>query len=135
MSEVKTILLVDDDVDFVESNTVMLEAFGYRVISATDGSRALALASAEHPDLMILDIMMTYDTEGFDVAREVRSRPELRDMKILMVSGIVSEKKLGGMPKPDGQWLPVERVLEKPIDPPKLIAEVQRLLQGAGGGA
>jgi CheY-like chemotaxis protein len=128
MADQKTILLVDDDEEFTASNREMLEAFGYRVLTACNGTEGVATAQREQPDLMILDMMMTYDTEGLDVARAIRANQSLSSMKILMVSGIVSEKKLSAMPKPDPQWLPVERTLEKPIDPPRLIAEVQRLL-------
>ncbi len=134
MAEQRTILLVDDDEEFTESNREMLEAFGYRVVTAPNGSEGIAAALRERPDLMVLDIMMTYDTEGLDVAREIRTHPELSGMKILLVSGIVREKKLGAMPQPDAQWLPVERTMEKPIDPPKFIAEIERLL-AAGGSA
>jgi CheY-like chemotaxis protein len=128
MADQKTILLVDDDEEFTASNREMLEAFGYRVLTACNGAEGVATAQHERPDLMILDMMMTYDTEGLDVARAIRANQSLSSMKILIVSGIVSEKKLSAMPKPDPQWLPVERTLEKPIDPPRLIAEVQRLL-------
>mgnify|MGYP006303979667 CR=1 FL=1 len=131
------ILIVDDNEDFLESNRFMLEAFDYCVYTARDGKEAVSRALEVKPDLMILDIMMTYETEGFAVAREVRARPELRDMKILMVSGIASEKKLSGMPDPDRQWLPVERVLEKPIEPSALMAEIRKCMKtpSEGGGA
>ncbi len=71
------ILLVDDDLDFVKSTTDLLEAHGYRVISAQDGTSGLSLAKQEHPDLMVLDVMMATKTEGFDVARRIPSCPEL----------------------------------------------------------
>lgn len=128
MSRPKKILLVDDDRDFLESNRIMLEACGYEIQTAENGKEAIAAAVKMIPDLMILDVMMTYDTEGLDVAREVRTHPELNAMKILMVSGIAHLKKLEKMPKPDEQWLPVDRVLEKPIEPSTLMAELEKLL-------
>ena len=122
------ILLIDDDEGFLESNRELLEAMEYDVRTASNGSDGFALALEYRPDLVILDVMMTYDTEGFDVARKIRSHPDLRNVKMLMVSGIVRDKKLTGPPKPDADWLPVDRILEKPIDPPKLLSEVKRLL-------
>ncbi|MBD3243685.1 MAG: response regulator [Chitinivibrionales bacterium] len=124
----KKVLIVDDDEGFVASNRDMLEVLGYEVGTASNGAEALEQAMALKPDLMILDVMMTYDTEGFDVARKMRSIPELAGMKILLVSGIVSAKNLPKAAQPDEQWLPVERVLEKPIDPPKLIGEIEKLI-------
>ncbi len=124
----KKVLIVDDDEGFVASNRDMLEVLGYEVATAANGAEALEQATTLKPDLMILDVMMTYDTEGFDVARKMRSIPELAGMKILLVSGIVSAKNLPRAAQPDEQWLPVERVLEKPIDPPKLIGEIEKLI-------
>ena len=128
MPEPKKILLVDDDKSFVESNTDLLEAYGYEIFSAYDGASGLETAIREHPDLMVLDVMMAHETEGFEIARKVREVPELNKMKVLLVSGITREKKLGYKLEPDSTWLPVDRVMEKPIDPARFIAEVEKLL-------
>jgi two-component system, OmpR family, alkaline phosphatase synthesis response regulator PhoP len=122
----KRILIVDDDVDFVESNKDLLEANGYQVLAAHDGESGLALAKKEKPDLMILDVMMATDTEGFEVSRKIPQTPELRKMPILLCTGIRHEKHLPFSFEPDESWLPVDAVLEKPIDPAKLLAEIKR---------
>jgi two-component system response regulator ResD len=129
MSAPTRILIVDDDPSFSESSRDLLEAYGYEVATAPDGRTALAKATAFRPDLVILDVMMTYSTEGFEVARELKGRPGLEDVGILLVTGMVRELNLPGPPTPDAEWLPVDRVLEKPIDPARLIAEVERVLQ------
>jgi CBS domain-containing protein/CheY-like chemotaxis protein len=132
MSAKEKILLVDDDADFVSSTTDLLDAHGYRVISANDGASGLELARREHPDLMVLDVMMATKTEGFEVARKIPSCPELRNMPVLLVTGIRSEMKLGFRLEPDETWLPVSRVMEKPIDPAAFIAAVGELLRRRG---
>ena len=76
----KRILIVDDDVEFVESNKDLLEANGYEVLSAHDGTSGLELAKKEKPDLMILDVMMATNTEGFEVSRKIPESPELKNM-------------------------------------------------------
>lgn len=129
MSTKEKILLVDDDVDFVGSMTDLLEAHGYRVISAHDGESGLELAKQEHPDLMVLDVMMATKTEGFEIARRIPSCPELRTMPVLLVTGIRSEMKLGFRLEPDETWLPVSRIMEKPIDPAGFVATVGELLR------
>ncbi len=129
MEPVKTILLVDDDRSFVESNQDLLEAYGYNVLTAYDGASGFEIARSQHPDLMVLDVMMTYETEGFDLAKKIRECPELQDMKILLVSGIAKIKNLPFKLEPDPERLPVDRVLEKPIDPPRFIDEIERLLK------
>lgn len=123
------ILLVDDDVDFVRSTTDLLEAHGYRVLSAYDGATGFDLAKKERPDLMVLDVMMATETEGFEVARKIPACPELRNMPVLLVTGIRKEMKLGFRLEPDDTWLPVSRIMEKPIAPATFIAAVGELLR------
>jgi len=129
MTEAKTILIVDDDSGFVESVQDLLEAYGYIVLTASDGSKGLKTAFEAKPDLMILDVMMATNTEGFDVARRIRDMPELRAMPILLVTGMVQTMSLPRPLRPDSHWLPVDRILEKPIDPSRLVKEIERALK------
>ena len=127
--ESKKILLIDDSEDFLMANFDLFNAFGYTVEVANNGADGLKIAEKFKPDVIILDVMMTYDTEGFDVAREIKRRDELKHVKVLLVSGIFADKKLDKLPSPDSQWLPVERILEKPINPAQLINEVEKLFE------
>lgn len=122
----KRILIVDDDPDFAESNKQLLEANGYEVLYAPDGTRGLEMAKKEKPDLMILDVMMATNTEGFEVSRKIPETPELRKMPILLVTGIRREMNLPFGFEPDETWLPVSSVFEKPIDPEKLLGEIKK---------
>ncbi len=124
----KKILLVDDDVDFVESNKDLLEAQGYTVIAAYDGESGLEMAKRERPDLMLLDVMMAHDTEGFEISRKIPENPELKDMSVILVTGVRKEKDLTYSFEPDETWLPVDKILEKPVPPEKLLEEVKREL-------
>jgi len=126
MPSKKRILIVDDDVNFVESNKDLLEANGYAVIFAHDGTSGLEMAKREKPDLMILDVMMATNTEGFEVSRKIPETPELRKMPVLMVTGIRREMNLPFGFEPDETWLPVNSVFEKPIDPEKLLEEIKK---------
>lgn len=129
MSEQKTILIVDDDVAFAESNKDLLEAHGYRVLMVHDGESGLEKAKEVQPDLMILDVMMAHDSEGFEVSRKIPESPELRNMAVLMVTGIRREMNLPYRFEPDETWLPVDKILEKPVDPAKLVEEVELALK------
>jgi CheY-like chemotaxis protein len=130
MTEKKRILLVDDDVDFVESNRDLLEASGYEVLAAHDGQAGLDLAVKEKPDLMILDVMMAHDTEGFEVSRKIPQTPELRGMPVIMVTGIRKELEVPYTLEPDQTWLPVQTLLEKPVPPEVFLEEIRRHLGG-----
>ena len=122
----KRILIVDDDVEYVDSNKELLEASGYEVLTACNGTEGLALAKTHRPDLMILDVMMATHTEGFEVARKIPHAPELKGMHILLVTGIRKDMKLPVSFHPDETWLPVDKVFEKPINPQDLLDEIRK---------
>jgi DNA-binding response OmpR family regulator len=124
----KTVLVVDDDRDFVQSNRDLLEAEGYRVLAAYDGQSGLETAMKEKPDLMILDVMMATKTEGFEISRKIPENPELKNMKVLMVTGIRKDMNLPFGFENDETWLPVDKVLEKPIAPSHLLEEIKSRL-------
>jgi len=126
VTKAKRILLVDDDPEFVEANKQLLEAEGYVVDTATDGASGVAKAKAQKPDLMVLDVMMACDTEGFDVSREVAQIPELKDMPVIILTGIRRAKSLPFGFEPHETWLPVKAVLEKPVPPQKLLETVAK---------
>lgn len=128
MSAKAKILIVDDSEDFVESTKDLLEAHGYEVVCAHNGADGLALAKSARPALMILDVMMATNTEGFEVARQIPQTPELQGLPVVMVTGIRSEMKLGYKVEPDVTWLPVDRILEKPVDPAHLLSVIRKLL-------
>ena len=122
----RRILIVDDDIEYVESNKELLEAGGYEVLTAHDGKSGFELAKKEKPDLMILDVMMATKTEGFDVARKIPSSPELKEMQVLLVTGVRREMNLPFHVEPDDTWLPVDKVFEKPIEPQTLLDEIKK---------
>jgi CheY-like chemotaxis protein len=119
------ILVVDDDVDFVEATTTLLEAKGYSVVSAANGEEGYAKAKAEKPNAMLLDVMMTHDSEGFDVARKLKEDPATKGIPIVMITGIRKSKALPFSFEPDDDWLPVKVVLEKPVKPDELLKTVK----------
>jgi len=129
MSFKAKILLVDDDASFVESNKELLEAYDYEVFIAYDGASGLETAKQIKPDLMVLDVMMAGKAEGFEIARKIPKAEELQNMKVLLVTGFAKEMKLTKKLEPDEEWLPVDRVMEKPIDPGRFISEIEKLLQ------
>ena len=128
------VLIVDDDAAFVESIRDLLEAFGYEVDSAPGGAEGVVRAREFRPAVMILDVMMGTETEGFETARAVREIPELQGMGVVLVTGVTATLKLPRGLVPDATWLPVDRILEKPIDPERLIKEIQRVVEKRRGG-
>jgi len=118
------VLIIDDDPEFVEATSTLLDAQGYDVVSAPNGKVGVAKANEEHPDIILLDVMMTRDTEGFDVARELNKNPQLKNIPVIIVSGIKKEMNLPFGFESDDAWLPVKGVLEKPVKPNVLLKTI-----------
>src|SRR4030042_2654038 len=113
----KKILIIDDDPDFVESVKRVFEARGYLVDSSPNGDEGIEKAKAFLPDLILLDVMMARNTEGFEVSRELVKDDVLKSIPVIMITGIREKMNLAFGFEPDNTWLPVKAVLEKPIKP------------------
>ena len=81
------LLLVEDDNNLREIYAARLGAEGYDIVTAVDGEDALAVAVKERPDLIVLDVMMP-KISGFDVLDILRSTPETKDAKIMMMTAL-----------------------------------------------
>ena len=121
----KKILIVDDDSDFVEAITTLLEAKGYEVVSAPEGKTGFSQAKKQLPGLIILDVMMATKSEGFDVARQLKDEKITKDIPVVMITGVRRDMNLPFGFEPDENWLPVKAVLEKPIKPDLLLKTVE----------
>ncbi|MFH1593836.1 MAG: response regulator [Candidatus Omnitrophota bacterium] len=123
------ILIIDDDVDIVESMKVVLESKGYGVIIAGSAAEGIKKAKAELPDLIILDVMMETGDSGFGAAREIKGDEKCKSIPILMLTAIAGKtgfdfKSEAG----DEAWLPVDAYADKPLKPEELISKVEALL-------
>jgi DNA-binding response OmpR family regulator len=117
----KTVLIVDDDFEIIESVRYALEDAGYQVVVARDGNQGLALAEREDPDLMILDMMMP-KRSGFLVLEKLR---RLRDepLPVIMITG-----NEGSRHKAYAELLGVSDYIRKPFAMDRLIGAVAKLL-------
>ena len=121
-----TVLLIDDDIDFQTVTSVLLESKGYTVLSASNGADGYLTAKADKPGVILLDVMMTYDSEGFEVARKLHEDPATKAIPVIMITGIKEALNLGAPIKPDHSWLPVVDVLEKPVKPDVLLKAIHK---------
>ena len=126
------ILIIDDDPDMVLAAQMTLEAAGHQIFSAASGTEGLEKIKAINPDLIVLDVMMDTNTEGFQVSLQLRSQSpdseykEYKDTPIIMLTAIHTTTPLRFGPEDD--YLPVDVFLDKPLDPDVLSAKVEELL-------
>lgn len=101
------ILLVEDDQSLREIYGIRLTAEGYQIVPAGDGEEALAMAVREKPDLIISDVMMP-KISGFDMLDILRSTPETKNIKVIMMTALSSEDQ-----RARGEALGADRFLVK----------------------
>lgn len=123
----KRILIVDDEAGFTRLLKLTLEGTKrYIVKEENDGSQALATARLFRPELILLDIVMP-KMDGGDVARQIGGDPILKDVKIIFLTAIVSQKEagaggIGGFP-----------FMAKPVSLAALTAMIEETLAVSGG--
>ena len=125
MKDTKEIMVVDDDQDFIESITLMLESAGYSIITADSGERCLEILQYEKPDLIILDVMMETITEGFNIGYEIKSNPEYKNIPIIMVSSIQDDKGF----HVEKEFVYADDFLNKPFEPSVFLECIKKHVQ------
>jgi len=131
MEKQHEILVVDDDRDIRDVLRIILEKNGYSVRLAKNGKEAVKELQAKKPDLMVLDIMMSTDTEGFDLAFELSNNPEFENMPIILLTSFLEKVREDG---PDqfqhilGEQWPAKWMFEKPLNTEKFLKKLEGIL-------
>lgn len=84
----KKILLIDDDEDLLRSFEVTLENSGFDVITAFDGENGFLRLKNDKPDLLVLDVMMNTNLEGYNLLHVIKNVPEYKKLPIIMLTGM-----------------------------------------------
>jgi CheY-like chemotaxis protein len=120
-----TILLVDDDAVLVEALRAVLEQ-RYKVRTAYSGEEAVASVAEELPDLIILDVMMSYLSEGYDLAAMFRKGERTSHIPIVILTGV--DRMFEARSRLEQSWVEVESFMTKPPDFDKLHDTIENLL-------
>lgn len=122
------ILVIDDDKDLQEATRLVLEKNGFEVVSAYNPEVGLEKVQSENPDLVILDVLMPSNFEGFEVARTIREELKLLKLPIILLTAVHGEKKVPYRFAPHEQWLPVDYFFDKPVAHEVLVAKIKEFL-------
>jgi len=137
MQRQATILVVDDDPDFLEFAKEILESELYKVVLVTDEEAALSEIESEKPDLMILDVMISGLDSGFQFMWKLQADTRYRSIPILMVTAIDAELRIDfaqhanavHRTEEEEAYLPVENYLVKPVKAAVLLDNVRSILK------
>jgi len=123
------IMIVDDDPDYINVVKTILEKEQYIVVSAGNKTEGMEKIRSEKPDLAILDVMMNAWQDGFEMSRQLKKDPELKNIPVLMLTAVENRTGIGFKSTAgDPTWLPVDVFLDKPVEPDVLLSEVKNLL-------
>jgi CheY-like chemotaxis protein len=118
----KRILICDDDPAILRVLEVNLQIEGYDVLSGQNGEEAVEVATREHPDLIILDIMMPR-LDGYQACERLKSQEDTKDIPVVFLSAKAQASDIQ-----KGKDYGVADYLTKPFDPMDLLGVVERLL-------
>jgi CheY-like chemotaxis protein len=118
------VLVIDDDPDLCVAMLVALQADGFIVRCANEGTAALRMMREEKPDLVFLDIIMRMPVEGVWVSEEIWDDPELRDIPVVMLTSIVGSEFAGHFPT--DRPLRAQMFLDKPVPMSKILEIANR---------
>ena len=113
------VVIIDDDPDLCTALTEAVQAAGFSVRCASQGSIGLQLMRERKPDVVFLDIIMRMPTEGVWVSEEIAADPDLRDVPVVMLTSIIDSEYAGHFPT-DGP-LHAHMFLDKPVAVSKIL--------------
>jgi len=119
----KKVLVCDDDPAILRVLEVNLEIEGYEVFTAHDGQQAVDIATAEHPDLVVLDIMMPR-LDGYQACEKIKENEATAEIPVIFLS---ARAQLSDIER--GRSFGVSEYLTKPFDPMELLDVVARLIR------
>ncbi|MEJ2108410.1 MAG: response regulator [Acidobacteriota bacterium] len=126
------ILIIDDDLDIIDSLKMVLESNGHQVAVKTDTDNLIEGIRQASPDLIILDIIFPEDPNaGFAAARSLHKNEEVNQIPVLLLSAVNQQSNMSfGFSETDisEDFMPVQGFIEKPVEPSTLLAKVKELL-------
>lgn len=127
--QTKTILLVDDDLDFLAQHRLLLENFGFKVVTAESQRQAEDLLKTTKPDLAMVDLMMEHVDGGFALCYHIKKMDP--SIPVILVTAVSSETGLefDAATKEERSWVKADVMLAKPVRFEQLKREIERLLK------
>jgi DNA-binding NtrC family response regulator len=125
------ILLIDDDQDLLRSLQVILESKGYEVLTTEDAKIGRSLIDSEKPDLLVLDVMMKSDLEGYYLMQKLKKEKEHHELPIIMLTGMKDQLGVNLYSAVEDESLfPNVHFQDKPIDAQSFLELIKEMLDG-----
>ncbi len=133
MEKQKKILIIDDDPDFLDAVTPILESALYKTVTATNPKEGKEKIFKEKPDLILLDIMMDSLFDGFSLCHAIKTSKEFKDFKDTPIIFVSAVKEMTGsrfeFKGSEQGMVGPDDYIDKPIKPADLLARIEKLLK------
>ena len=127
-NELLKIIIVDDNTDYLFTMKTFLSRNGFQVETAPDGQTGIELIRKERPNLIMLDVMMETTFSGFEVCRQVRNDPDLKNTPIIGITGMEDELGLKFDKYDDAEYFSPDVFFDKPVDKDALLQKIKDLI-------
>jgi len=128
----KKVLMIDDDPDFVSGIRSILTAANFEVDVAYTPKDGLQSLQTKPYDILLLDIMMGRGAEGIMIARKLRKDPKLRELPVLIITGMREQIAFLFPGEPvHPRFVKIDEMVEKPVEPKMLLDKVNSLIAAA----
>ncbi len=126
-SQLRKILLVDDDIDLLEQNKVMLEARGYQVVSADNAGSGWELFQKEKPDAAVIDLIMEEYDSGFILSYRIKNDPAGKNIPVFVLTSAtyVTGFKFGAGTAEEKEWIRCDEIINKPVVIDDLVQKIE----------
>jgi CheY-like chemotaxis protein len=128
MTNKAKILLIDNDIDFIDMNKAVLQHNGYEVYFAYNSQEGYELARLEKPDIIVLDLMMEEHDSGFTLAKRLKQDPSMKHIPVLMLTAVADRTGFEFSQDKDGYWMKTDAFIDKPCPPKDLMAKIKEML-------
>jgi len=125
MAGTKTVLVVDDDEDVLTLVTSVLSKH-YHVMTASSGRECIAVLEGEHPDVILLDVIMTHLSDGLDCLRRIKGNPATKEIPVIMMTSV--NDVYDYRTQIEESFFPHDRWLDKPVEPEVLLKTIRETL-------
>ena len=126
----KKIILIDDDQDLLRSFQVALENQGFSISTAENSKKGFELLQEENPDLLVLDVMMDTDLEGYNLLHKIKKDPRYRELPVILLTGMSDQLGVNLYSGVDDEKMfPNVHFQDKPVDPIRLGIMIQKMLE------
>jgi DNA-binding response OmpR family regulator len=124
------IRIIDDDEEFADNIALILKKEGHTVEILNETEGAVESLAQKTPDLLILDVMFPENpSAGFDLARKIRETEELKNLRVIMLTGVNQEFPMDfSSDDIDPDWIPVQDFVDKSVAMSELLAKINKLL-------